>query len=209
MAGPDWSFEQEALQAGHGYIAGVDEAGRGPLAGPVVTAAVILPFEREIQGIRDSKKLSHGQRLKARERILDQALAYSWGAASPTEIDRLNIHQATLLAMRRAVTGLRPGPDFLLVDGRFTIAPHPGYGQRAVIKGDDRSFSIAAASILAKVMRDEIMFRLARAFPGYGLDRNKGYPTKDHREALARLGPCPAHRRSFAPVKQIQGSLFP
>ena len=123
MAGPDWSFEQEALQAGHGYIAGVDEAGRGPLAGPVVTAAVILPFEREIQGIRDSKKLSHGQRLKARERILDQALAYSWGAASPTEIDRLNIHQATLLAMRRAVTGPPAGSGFSI--GRRPIHHRP------------------------------------------------------------------------------------
>ncbi len=179
------------------------------MAGPVVTAAVILPYNRNIDGVRDSKKLSHEQRLKARERILKGALTFAWGAASPTEIDRLNIHRATLLAMRRAVLKLRPGPDYLLVDGKFTLDLHPGYGQRAVIKGDDRSVSIAAASILAKVMRDEIMVRLAHFFPGYGLEQNKGYPTKDHREALARLGPCPAHRRSFGPLKQIQGCLFP
>ncbi len=178
------------------------------MAGPVVTAAVILPFNMKMDGVRDSKKLSSGQRLKARESILKSALTFAWGAASPAEIDRLNIHRASLLAMRRAVLKLRPGPDYLLVDGRFTLDLAAGPAQKAVVKGDDRSVSIAAASILAKVMRDEIMVRLARAFPGYGLERNKGYPTKDHKEALVRLGPCPAHRFSYRPVKETQGSLF-
>ena len=209
MAGPDWSFEREARRTGHGFIAGVDEVGRGPLAGPVVTAAVILPFEMRLEGVRDSKKLNHGQRLKARERILASAKAWAWGAASPAEIDRLNIHRASLLAMRRAVLSLEPTPDYLLVDGRFTLDLETGAGQKAVIKGDDRSVSIAAASILAKVMRDEIMVRLDRVFPGYGLAQNKGYPTKDHKEALSRLGPCPIHRRSFRPLCQEQGVLFP
>ncbi len=209
MAGPDWSFEHEARRAGHGYIAGVDEAGRGPLAGPVVTAAVILPFELRIEGIRDSKKLNPRQRLQARENILGAAHAFAWGAASPTEIDRLNIHQASLLAMLRAVLNLTPLPDYLLVDGKFTLELDSSTGQKAVVKGDDRSVSIAAASILAKVMRDDIMERLDRAFPGYGLAQNKGYPTREHKEALSRLGPCPAHRRSFRPLNQAQGSLFP
>ncbi len=178
------------------------------MAGPVITAAVILPFDRDIPGVRDSKKLSHEQRVKAYEKIVDLALAYAWGAASPPEIDRINIHQASLLAMRRAVLKLRPGPDFLLVDGKFTLDLETGPSQRALVKGDDRSVSVAAASILAKVMRDDIMVRLDRAFPGYGLAKNKGYPTKAHKEALARLGPCPAHRRSFRPLKEVQGSLF-
>jgi len=113
-----------------------------------------------------------------------------------------------LLAMRRAVLKLKPGPDFLLIDGRFTLELEDKPRQKALVKGDDRSFSIAAASILAKVMRDDIMTRLDRAFPGYGLAKNKGYPTRAHKEALARLGPCPAHRRSFRPLKEVQGSLF-
>jgi len=207
---PDWLLEHEAAQSGHRLIAGVDEVGRGPLAGPVITAAVILPLGLALDLVRDSKSLTHDQRLRAREEILGSARAVAYGAAGPGEIDRFNIHQASLTAMKRAVLALEPRPDFVLVDGRHELSLEPGLGlaQRAVVKGDARSVSVAAASILAKVRRDRIMDVLDRVFPGYGLAAHKGYPTRAHREALCRLGPCPAHRRSYRPLREVQGELF-
>ena len=207
---PDWLLESEAAERGHRLIAGVDEVGRGPLAGPVITAAVILPLGRSLDLVRDSKSLNHDQRLKAREEILSTARAVAYGAAGPGEIDRLNIHRASLTAMKRAVLALTPRPDFVLVDGRFKLGLEPelGLAQKAVVKGDARSVSVAAASILAKVKRDRIMALLDRIFPGYGLAAHKGYPTRAHKEALCRLGPCPAHRRSYRPLRESQGELF-
>jgi len=166
-----------------------------------VAAAVVLPLGQALEGIRDSKRLSQTQRLAARERILASALAVGWGAAGPGEIDRLNILQASLLAMQRAVAALEPKPDFILVDGRQII--DLDLPQRAVVRGDALSVSVASASILAKVVRDRMMTILDGVFPGYGLAQHKGYPTRGHLSALGRLGPCPAHRRSFRPVREL------
>ncbi|MFH1154936.1 MAG: ribonuclease HII [Pseudomonadota bacterium] len=193
-----WTFERRAIQHGYTVIAGVDEAGRGPLAGPVVSAAVILPQGLPDHGITDSKKLSARQRERLHGIILDKAVCVATGMASPEEIDTLNILQASLLSMKRAVQGLMPVPDFLLVDGLFTIN-HP-VSQEAIVKGDSRSISIAAASIIAKVTRDAMMMDLHHQYPEYGFDRHKGYPTRAHREALARFGPSPVHRVSFRGV---------
>lgn len=179
-------------------IAGVDEVGRGPLVGAVVTAAVILDSARPIAGLADSKRLSERRREVLAEQIREQALAWSLGRAEPAEIDQLNILHATLLAMRRAVAGLALAPQAVLVDGnRVTDFGCPA---EAVVKGDGRIPAISAASILAKVARDEEMRLLHERHPDYGFDRHKGYPTADHLETLARLGPLPEHRRSFGPV---------
>lgn len=179
--------------------AGVDEAGRGPLAGPVVAACVILDPERPIDGLADSKKLSPARREKLAVLIRERALAWSVAEASVEEIDRLNIFHATLLAMRRAVETLGRRPDKVLVDGnRCPELPMPG---RAIVGGDALIPSISAASILAKTARDASMLELHALHPGYGFDRHKGYPTVVHVEALQRLGPTPHHRRSFAPVR--------
>lgn len=179
--------------------AGVDEAGRGPLAGPVVAACVILDPERPIDGLADSKKLSPARREKLAVLIRERALAWSVAEASVEEIDRLNIFHATLLAMRRAVETLGRRPDEVLVDGnRCPELPMPG---RAIVGGDALIPSISAASILAKTARDASMLELHALHPGYGFDRHKGYPTVVHVEALQRLGPTPHHRRSFAPVR--------
>ena len=179
-------------------LAGVDEVGRGPLVGAVVTAAVILNPARPIAGLADSKRLSERRREALAEQIREQALAFSLGRAEPAEIDQLNILHATLLAMRRAVAGLARAPEAVLVDGnRVTDFGCPA---QAVVKGDGRIPAISAASILAKVARDEEMRLLHQRHPDYGFDRHKGYPTADHLAALARLGPLPEHRRSFAPV---------
>ena len=181
-------------------IAGVDEAGRGPLAGPVVAAAVILDPAHVVPGLADSKKLSARQRGRLAEAIRRDALAFYVAAASVEEIDRLNIHQATLLAMRRAVEGLQLVPVEVLVDGnRLPVLPVAG---RAIVRGDDSEPCIMAASILAKVSRDAGMDDLHREYPGYGFDRHKGYGTAAHLQALRRLGPCPAHRQSFRPVRE-------
>ncbi|MEO8223551.1 MAG: ribonuclease HII [Gammaproteobacteria bacterium] len=183
-------------------IAGIDEAGRGPLAGPVVAAVVLLGGGQAIAGVRDSKQLTAPQRVRAAVRIRAESLAWALGEASREEIDELNILQATLLAMQRAFAGLGRQPGSVEVVGNR--APRlPGYGGvlATVIGGDRLRPAIAAASILAKVHQDALMEQLHGTYPGYGFDRHKGYPTPEHRSALARLGPCPAHRRSFGPVR--------
>jgi ribonuclease HII len=181
-------------------IAGVDEAGRGPLAGPVVVAAVILDPDRPIEGLRDSKKLDATRREALYELIREKALACAVVAVPAADIDRLNILQATLLGMRLALEKLSPAPLLALVDGNRT--PQVNCAVRAIVGGDGLEPAISAASILAKVTRDRIMLELHRRHPGYGFDRHKGYPTQDHLQRLAQLGPCDEHRRSFAPVRE-------
>ena len=182
-------------------IAGVDEVGRGPLAGDVVTAAVILAPAQPIPGLRDSKKLSEKRREELAVLIRERALCWSVARASVAEIDEINILQASLLAMRRAIEALDPQPGYVLVDGNRL--PKWGYASQAVIKGDDRVPAIAAASILAKVQRDSELIALEEQYPGYGFARHKGYPTVAHLQALRDLGVTPVHRRSFAPVKNL------
>ena len=193
--------EREAWEDGCRHVVGLDEAGRGPLAGPVVAAAVILRQDQSFDGASDSKELAPDHREALAERIRAEALACSLGAASTREIERLNILVATRLAMRRALEGLSAVPDRILVDG----LPVSGDGfpeHTALVAGDSRCHSIACASILAKVVRDRLMRLLDPRYPAYGWARNKGYGTQEHREALARHGPTPHHRRTFAPVAQ-------
>ncbi|WP_038050992.1 ribonuclease HII [Thioalkalivibrio sp. ALJ1] len=185
-------------EAAQRYIAGVDEVGRGPLAGPVVAAAVILPVGYTGAGLADSKKLSSKRRESLDLQIRADAVAWSLGRVEAAEIDALNIHRATLLAMQRAVAGLSVTPRHLLVDGRFT--PEGPWTAEAIVGGDGSVPAISAASIIAKVARDRWLKDLHDEYPGYGFDRHSGYPTPAHREALERLGPCPQHRQSFAPV---------
>ena len=194
---PEWS-EPPGLPSPR---AGVDEAGRGCLAGGVVAAAVILDPETPIKGLNDSKKLTPSQRGVCFERILNGCLGFAIGRASAAEIDRLNVLQASLLAMRRAVEQLSPQPRFVHVDGN--ICPNWQYPSKAIIGGDARIPAIAAASILAKVTRDREMVALGHEYPNYGFARHKGYPTREHLEALAILGPTPIHRRSFGPVAEL------
>jgi len=183
----------------HELTAGVDEAGRGPLAGPVVAAAVVLDPLFPIDGLRDSKKLSAAHRERLAVLIRERAYAWSVGRADAGDIDRINILQATLLAMARAVAGLPTPPRHVLVDGLH--CPRLPCSVEAVVGGDRRIASISAASILAKVTRDAEMVQLDRRYPQYGFRRHKGYPTVEHREALLQHGPCPIHRRTFAPVR--------
>lgn len=182
-------------------LAGVDEVGRGPLAGDVVAAAVILDPARPIAGLRDSKKLSAPRREALALRIKEQALAWAVARASVAEIDQLNILQASLLAMHRAVQALHPQPTYVLVDGNRL--PRWDYASEPVVKGDDRVPAIAAASILAKVQRDGELLELERLYPGYGFAAHKGYPTAAHLEALRTLGVTPVHRRTFGPVRAL------
>jgi ribonuclease HII len=191
--------ELSSLPAG---VCGIDEAGRGPLAGPVVAAAVMLDPERPIAGLNDSKKLSEKRRLALAGEIRARALSWCVAEASVEEIDRLNILHATLLAMQRAVAGLEPAPRRAVVDGnRCPQLPMPA---EAIVQGDAKVAAIAAASILAKTVRDAQMRALHACYPQYGFDRHMGYPTAAHRAALIAHGPCPAHRRSFAPVAQCR-----
>ena len=191
-------------------LAGEDEVGRGPLAGDVVTAAVILPAEHQIQGLTDSKVLTSRQRENLYEDITGQAITWAVGRATVAEIDRFNILQATMMAMRRAVMALAVKPDYVAVDGNRV--PTWEYNSEAVVKGDGRVEVISAASIIAKVTRDAEMLTLDRLYPGYGFAKNKGYGTPQHLEALSRLGPTVIHRRSFAPVAKemsvSQSQLF-
>lgn len=182
-------------ERGYQAVAGVDEAGRGPLAGPVIAAAVILKPGVVIDDLNDSKQLSARARVEIFESIVFNALSYGIGSASREEIDRINIHAASMLAMRRALERLSIKPDFVLADG-YPIRDCP-YEQKAIKGGDALSMSIAAASVLAKVSRDRIMVGLHEKYPHYGFDRNMGYGTTSHREAISEYGPCPAHRRSF------------
>jgi ribonuclease HII len=184
-----------------GLIAGVDEVGRGPLAGPVVAAAVILDPENPIEGLADSKKLTEKRREALFPLIQERALAWCVARASEAEIEQLNILQASLLAMRRAVMGLSQQPERVLVDGNR--CPELPYPSEAIVKGDSRVPAISAASILAKVIRDNEMVALDETYPGYGFAAHKGYPTSQHLSALEKLGVTPIHRRSFGPVKNL------
>jgi ribonuclease HII len=193
-----WAFEKALTDHGYHYIAGIDEAGRGPLAGPVVSAAVILPLDFPDTGIADSKKLTARQRALLYEHIYAHATAVGIGIVDAFEIDRINILQAARLSMAMAAANLKPRPDALIIDGNFNIpSPVP---QQSVVKGDNRSVSIAAASIVAKVSRDKLMLRYHQDYPEYGFDRHKGYPTKAHKAAIDTHGPCLIHRRSFKGV---------
>lgn len=193
---PDFSIEQALWQRGYPRVAGLDEAGRGCLAGPVVAAAVVLPPDARIPRLDDSKKLSPAARDAVFDAVYAEALAVGVGRCSPAEIDELNILWAALEAMRRAALDLAVGPDFLLIDGNQPLPDAP-WPQETVVKGDGRSLSIAAASVVAKVTRDRLMERLAAEFPAYGWAGHKGYPTAAHYAALRAHGPSPHHRRSF------------
>ena len=201
MSIPDYELEKQALSQGHSIIAGVDEVGRGPLAGPVTAAAVILDPTRIPEGLNDSKKLTAKKREALLQQILDVAQV-SVADATVEEIDTHNILRASHIAMVRAIQGLPVRPDFILVDGNL-IPNDLTIPALAVVKGDTRSVSIAAASIVAKIRRDDLMVELAQQFPGYGWEKNAGYPSKQHREALQNLGVTPHHRRSFKPVHNI------
>lgn len=194
----DTWFEREARRAGFRLVAGVDEAGRGALFGPVFAAAVILSPERPVRGLRDSKELEPLRREALAERIQHTAVAWAVASVEAGEIDQINIYEASRLAMKHAVEQLRPAPDFLFVDA---MSVDVGVPQRALIKGDARCRSIAAASILAKVHRDRCLEEWDAVYPQYGLGRNKGYGTPEHKRALAQYGPTPQHRRSFLPVR--------
>lgn len=196
-----WQIEREYIKQGVQLICGVDEAGRGPLAGPVCAAAVILPAEIEIPGLDDSKKLSDKRRRELFPLIKEQAIAYSISMVDETQIDEINILQATLLAMEMAIQGLEVKPQLALIDGNRQ--KDFGVPSQTVIKGDSLSASIAAASVLAKVTRDDYMLQMAEQYPGYGFEVHKGYGTKAHYQALTEKGMCPIHRRTF--LKKFYG----
>lgn len=207
-----WGFENRAKAKGYSRLAGVDEAGRGPLAGPVLAASVVLPENFFAPGLTDSKKLSPPRRLYFYDQILEEAVSVGIGIASPGKIDRLNILRASLAAMADAVRRLQPKPDHVMIDGNQLI-DFSG-SQEAIVNGDGRSISIAAASIVAKVSRDRIMDRYQRAFPQYGFAQHKGYPTKSHLNAIRMHGPSSIHRKTFKGVKEffrlenLSGPLF-
>jgi ribonuclease HII len=202
---PHYEFERAAQQRGFQAIAGVDEVGRGPLAGPVTAAAVILDPQLIPSGLNDSKALSAKRRLELYEAIMMQARAVAIGFASAQEIDAINIRQATFVSMRRALNGLSLPADFALIDGNALPPSLPCAGQ-TIIKGDGQCLSIAAASIIAKVTRDQLMVALGRHYPHYDFAQNAGYPTEKHRAALIKYGPTAFHRLSFAPLKGAKNS---
>ena len=193
---PDYSFEKEKINNGFNLVAGVDEAGRGPLAGPVCAAAVILPIDCEIEGLDDSKKISEKKREKRYDIIIEKAVAYNIQLVDNVVIDDINILNATYLAMTNAVNNLETKPDFVLIDGN-RLPPQLKIPSEAIVKGDSKSMSIAAASILAKVTRDRLMLELAKKYPEYEFERHKGYGTKLHCEKLREFGPCEIHRKTF------------
>lgn len=188
-------YEQRAISSGYKAVCGVDEAGRGPLAGPVCAAAVILPPNTIIDGVNDSKKLSEKKREKLFDVIKEKSLSYSIAFATIDEIEEMNILNATLLAMKRAIEGLNIKADYAMIDGNRL--PKLEIPAEYIIKGDAKSMSIACASILAKVSRDRLCYKYAEEYPQYGFDKHKGYGTKLHREAIIEYGPCPYHRMSF------------
>lgn len=194
-------FEREALEKGYQVIAGIDEVGRGPLAGPVVAAAVILPNNCELLEVNDSKKLSEKKRDDLFTTICETAVAVGIGIVDEQMIDQVNIYQATKLAMKEAIEKLSFTPDYLLLDAMKL--EDVAIAQESIIKGDAKSVSIAAASIVAKVTRDRIMTEYAKQYPGYGFEKNAGYGTKEHLAGLNSFGPCAIHRKSFAPVKSF------
>ena len=195
-----WDYEIKAGKKGYRLIAGVDEAGRGPLAGPVVAAAVVLPADAILQGLDDSKKLSPTRCEELFPKIQTQAVVYGVAVVNPEVIDKINILQAALLAMQQAVEQLQPVPDLLLIDGNQKTAS--SIEQWAIVKGDSKSLSIAAASVLAKVTRDHIMQDYHQLYPQYEFARHKGYGTKLHRDLIAEHGPCPIHRSTFKGVTE-------
>lgn len=192
-------YEQYYLNQGKEYIAGIDEVGRGPLAGPVVAAAVILPNDFSLLGLTDSKKLSAKQRTVFAQEIKDHAIAIGVGVIDNIAIDQVNIYQASILAMERAVNELEPKPDHLLIDA--VPLPNLPYSSDIIIKGDQKSISIAAASVVAKVHRDQIMSQYHQAYPDYQFDQNQGYGTAGHLQGVKKHGVTPIHRKSFAPIK--------
>ena len=196
---PDpWSFEKKSIEKGFATVAGIDEAGRGPLAGPVVSAAVILPSSFPVSDIKDSKKLTPRKRADLYEKIYEHAISIGIGIIDSIEIDRINILKASLMSMAMSVDNLNPQPDYLLIDGKFKI--QSVLPQEPIVKGDSLSISIAAASIVAKVTRDRLMERYHIDYPEFGFARHKGYPTRAHKEAINKFGCCPIHRRSFRGV---------
>ena len=197
-----WQFEQQCYDKGYKLICGIDEAGRGPLAGPFCAAAVILPPNVDIPGLNDSKKLSDKKRRELVPIIKEKAIAYGIAFADEKEIDTINILQATFLAMERAVGLLSVKPDMLLIDGNRE--KDFGIPAETIVKGDSRSISIAAASVLAKVTRDDLLLEMAEQYPQYGFEIHKGYGTKAHYQALTEFGPCPIHRMSF--LKKFYGT---
>ncbi len=199
--GPDfWAFEKKVAEKGFFRIAGIDEAGRGPLAGPVVSAAVLLPTSFPVSGVADSKKLTPRKRDYLYQEIYAYAVSVGIGIVDSNEIDRTNILRAALLSMAIAVENLNPQPDCLLIDGIFRISSN--LPQELIPKGDDRSISIAAASIVAKVTRDRLMERYHQDYPQFGFSSHKGYPTQAHKAAIQKFGYCPIHRKSFKGVKE-------
>jgi ribonuclease HII len=198
----DYSYEEKVLNAGYKVVCGIDEAGRGPLAGPVYAAAVILPLGLEIEGLNDSKKLSEKKREQLFDVICEKAVDYSIGIATEQEIDEINILNATFLAMHRAVEGLKTKPDYALIDGN-QYPRIPFVTEETVVKGDAKSMSIAAASILAKVSRDRFMLQKADEYPQYQFEKHKGYGTKLHYEMIKEFGPSPIHRMTF--LKKLYG----
>lgn len=202
-----FEFDKVFYDKGLQFVSGIDEAGRGPLAGPVVAAAVILPKDIFIDGVNDSKKLTEKKRSVLFEEIKQKAFSYGIGIVDSKTIDEINILQATFLAMRKALEQLSVKPNLVLVDGNHTI-PNLQNKQQAIVSGDAKSACIACASILAKVTRDNMMLEYAKQYPQYNFEKHKGYGTKAHLEAISKYGPCPIHRMSFAPLNSKQPELL-
>ena len=202
-----FEFDKGFYNKGLSFVSGIDEAGRGPLAGPVVAAAVILPKDIFIDGVNDSKKLTEKKRNVLFEEIKQKAFSYGIGIVDAKKIDEINILQATFLAMRKALEQLSVKPDLVLVDGNHII-PNLQNKQQAIVSGDAKSACIACASILAKVTRDNMMYEYAKQYPQYNFQKHKGYGTKAHLEAITKYGPCPIHRMTFAPLNSKQPELL-
>jgi ribonuclease HII len=199
-------YEKEARNQGFSFVVGIDEVGRGPLAGPIVASAVMLPEDIYLPGLDDSKKLTIKKREALYDQIQQSAISIGIGIVSPEEIDRYNIYEATKKAMLDALQQLKPFPDYLLIDAMELVTPIP---QRSLVKGDAKSISIASASVIAKVYRDRIMLNYHKQYPQYHFDKNSGYGTKEHLKALHQFGPTPIHRKTFSPIKEmVEDSLF-